>query len=469
MKRPNAGAVRRFFTDESGQMLPLVSLMLIGLLATGGFVVDVGRALYSQHLLQSSCDAAALAGASALPGSTAVSVATQYSGLPGELNASSSLPTVSMVSGYPKVECLTTLTAEGQACVSPGNGKAVAAKEQVTLSLPFLSLIGKSKLTLAASATASMRGASAGPYNVVIIVDATESMNDTDSDSSCNSTRLSCALSGVQILLQDLSPCGSSQTTCGTATSGNVAKPLDEVAMYTFPAVTTATVADDYTCTSTKPTTSAYTEPKTTPPYQVVGFSSDYRTSDTASSLNTASNIVIAAGGKSGCTGLKGVGGYGTYYAGVIYAAQAALVAESKVNPGAQNVMILLSDGDAGTTSKDLPDANETNGSYVSVKQQCHQAITDAAAAAAAGTHVYTVAYGAESSGCSDDTSPTITPCQTMQQIASAPQYFYSDYTASGGTSSCVSSAHPTSGLSEIFTQIAGDLTVGRLIPDNTT
>lgn len=461
--------LRRFLKDDSGQMLPFVGLMLVAMLAMGGFVVDVGRALYSQHMLQAATDAAALAGASALPGSNAVTLATQYSAVAGNLNASSTLFGVTMVPGYPKVECLTTLSAAGEACVSPGNGNAVAVKQELTLSLPFMTVIGKGKLTLAASATASMRGASAGPFNVAIIVDATQSMNNKDSDSSCSTTRIACALAGVQILLQDMYPCGSSQATCGTATNGNVAQPLDEVSLYTFPGVTSATVADEYNCGSSKPVTTAYTEPTTAPIYQIVPFSTDYRTSDSAASLSTTSNVVKAAGGKSGCTGMQAIGGYSTYYAGVIYAAQAALVAESKINPGAQNVIILLSDGDASASSKtDLPNANATSGTYVSLKQECHQAITAAAAATAAGTRVYSVAYGATSSGCTTDTSPSITPCQTMQQIASGPQYFFSDYTATGGSSSCVSAAQPTSGLSQIFTQIAGDLTVGRLIPDNT-
>jgi len=42
---------------------------------------------------------------------------------------------------------------------------------------------------------------------VAIIVDTTRSMTDTDTDSNCNNTRISCALAGVQVLLNSLSPC----------------------------------------------------------------------------------------------------------------------------------------------------------------------------------------------------------------------------------------------------------------------
>ena len=116
-----------------------------------------------------------------------------------------------------------------------------------------------------------------------------------------------------------------------------------------------------------------------------------------------------------------------------------------------------------------MPGASTTSGVYMSTRQQCHQAITAADAAAAAGTRVYAVAYGAEASGCATDTSPAITPCQTMQQIASSPEYFFSDYTATGGSSSCISASQPVTGLNQIFQAIATDLTNAKLIPNNTT
>jgi hypothetical protein len=56
-----------------------------------------------------------------------------------------------------------------------------------------------------------------------------------------------------------------------------------------------------------------------------------------------------------------------------------------------------------------------------------------------------------------------------MQQMASSSQYFFSDYTATGGSGSCISASQPTTSLNQIFTQIAGDMTVARVIPDGTT
>jgi hypothetical protein len=54
-----------------------------------------------------------------------------------------------------------------------------------------------------------------------------------------------------------------------------------------------------------------------------------------------------------------------------------------------------------------------------------------------------------------------------MQNIASAPQYFFSDYTATG-SGGCVSASQPTTNLNQIFTQIVANLTSPRLIPDGT-
>ena len=49
----------------------------------------------------------------------------------------------------------------------------------------------------------------------------------------------------------------------------------------------------------------------------------------------------------SGCNGLSAPGGQGTYYAQVIYTAQAALAMQQASNPTSKNIMIILSDGDA--------------------------------------------------------------------------------------------------------------------------
>ena len=201
--------------------------------------------------------------------------------------------------------------------------------------------------------------------------------------------------------------------------------------------------------------------------------------------LNASSDIVITAGGKKSCTGLQAVGGEGTYYVGVIYSAESLLVAQQAKNTNTENALILISDGEAQAscnkvvsnvcTSGPLVGASTTSSVYPSTLQQCHQAVTaaqwaaqqNAAGATVTGTKVYAVGYGAESSGCTTDTNPSITPCQTMRQIASNPTYFYTDYTST--TNGCVAASQPAKTINQIFTAISTSFTVARLIPNSTT
>jgi hypothetical protein len=465
MKRSREPLLLLLHKNECGQVLVFVALAMVALLAIVGFVVDVGDFYYSYHELQASSDAAALAGGSALPNTTAAAVATSYSSVAGGKNVYGNLQNVMMASGYPLVECLTTLTNQSIPCLAPANANAIVVQQTATVPMFFAQVLGINTLTITATATASMRGAKAGLHNVVIILDTTQSMNDTDSSSNCNNTRISCALTGVQALLGALTPCGSN---CGAVSQGNVSNPVDQVSLMVFPGLTSASQDQyEYDCAhNTNPQISAYTYP-TLPIYQIIPFSSDYRASSTATSLNSSSNLARATGAVTSCTtGLTAVGGEGTYYAGVIYAAQAALAAQALLRPNAQNEIILLSDGDASASASAMPGASTKTLVYPSTNNQCRQAITAGQSATAAGTLVYTVAYGATSSGCSTD-SPSITPCQTMQQIASSSATFFSDYTATGGSSTCISGARPSTSLNQIFTNIAGDFGGARLIPNN--
>ncbi|MGA8743069.1 MAG: VWA domain-containing protein, partial [Terracidiphilus sp.] len=153
-----------------------------------------------------------------------------------------------------------------------------------------------------------------------------------------------------------------------------------------------------------------------------------------------------------------------TYFAGALFTAQEYLVANARAN--ATNVIILLSDGDAngGTMSASSSSLN-SSGNYPSKTHQCQQAIDIATAAKAAGTKIYTVGYGVSSGGCSTDSS--LTACKTLQQIASSSTDFFVDTSSvkcSGATSVTMGGATDT--LSAIFTAIAGDLTLPRLLPN---
>ena len=103
-------------------------------------------------------------------------------------------------------------------------------------------------------------------------------------------------------------------------------------------------------------------------------------------------------------------------------------------------MIILLSDGDAN---------------YDTFTNPCQRAVNAAHAATAAGTWVYSIAYGAStstSSSCTVD-SPPISAYTTMRNIASDSTKFFNQ---------------PTAGdLTEIFRRIVLDLTTTRLFPDD--
>jgi hypothetical protein len=131
-----------------------------------------------------------------------------------------------------------------------------------------------------------------------------------------------------------------------------------------------------------------------------------------------------------------------------------------------------------------LTGGSNTFGHYPDYNDECQQAIMAAQSAAAAGTRVYAVAYGSEDSGCgvggtdttlvatgtnASFTAGTLTPCITMENIASSLAYFYSDYNQSGSGSTCQDASHTVSTLADIFLAISADFTTPRLIPNNAT
>jgi Flp pilus assembly protein TadG len=531
--------LRNWFRDECGQVLPLAAIIFVALLGLAGAAIDVGHVFYCDRALQSAADAAALAGGGAMrtasTSSAVIAAATSYSAVPGSVNAQASLPNVTMSSGFPALKCLSTLQSQGIACQGAVPYNAIQIQEQAVVPMYFAALFGIRTMTATVSATAASRGGAPSPYNVAVIIDTTLSMNFPDND--CGNTQIACALNGVQVLLQNLSPCAASLASC-TISNGVAASSVDRVALFTFPGVSSSTAQLDTTCTTAVPTpttqnrywsmvqsgltinfvmpmsptgstpvtpwsslpqamaysfpaagASSYvpaqsdyaTYPMTlgTATYQITNFLSDYRTSNSATSLNPSSTLVKAAGGVIGCATMAPPnydGVFGTYYAGVIYAAQSALVAQKAANPGSANVLIILSDGDA--TAPQTNGSNTVmgspatgNGQYPSWVGECGQAVVAAKYATSQGTQVYSVAYGSEPTGCASDQNagsyPNITPCGTMSAMASAPQYFYSDYHQSGSTSTCVA-GQPVTSLSGIFTAISADLTTARLIPNNT-
>ena len=405
MRKTISSFVRKSLRDQRGQTLPFMALLMTGLMAAAGLVVDVGHAYVVQGTLQNSANAAALAAAGYVYTSEDASVNTttmadQYSGMSGDKNAYSA----STVNTSVTTKCLNMLMPKGASCATGSAPNAVQVVQSTKVKTTFMALLGKSSLTVGATATASMQGSTL-PWNVAVIVDGTGSM--ATNDSNCNNeTQFQCALGGVQSLLEATNPCPVSVTSCAGSTA-NV-----RVSLFTFPNVLTAvngalpqvsgnnadSIADEVDCGGTpatytnytaQPLAAPYTLPipgatlpvytaanapstydvgltylryttgGTTPTtwdatYQVTPFLSDYYAPADSSGLNSSSNLVKAVGHGSttGCLtytfGIWGVGsgsGFGnTYTASAIYSAQSALNAEQALY-GGQNALILLSDG----------------------------------------------------------------------------------------------------------------------------
>ena len=463
MKRLHTSSFRRLLRNERGGLSIMAAGWIAGFTSLCGVTVDVGQVMQVKRALQTSTDSAALAAAqdiNAGSGGTAVATAISYSSVAGNKNADSRY-TASMVSSYPKLMCLSST---GISCTGPDNANAIVVKQQAVVKTYFALLLGVSTVTVTATSTAGARGGGDTLLDVMMILDTTQSM--TSPDTSClvaNSTRITCAEAGARKMLTGLLPCMPSLASCGTATNGSVVNPLSQVGLMVFPGLTaTSQAAYDVDCAGTPNPTVAKYNSTPAPVYQVVGLSSDYRISDAATTLNTASNIVKAVGGGAiGCQqGVAVVGGVGTYLADAIMAAQTALKNNGRSN--ATKVIVVLSDGDANTSY--APTGHTTN--------QCKAAITAAQAASTAGTLVFSIAYGAPTTNsCTTDT-PTISGCQTMQQIASNSQLFYASTVS--GSGSCTSTSNNLSDLVSIFDNIQTSISnlagaSPRLLLDSTT
>lgn len=232
------------------------------------------------------------------------------------------------------------------------------------------------------------------------------------------------------------------------------------------------------------------------------GFFSDYRADWlSATGLNTSSLIVkLAGGGASGCGGVATPNydmNIDTYYGGAMYAAQSALTAEQANFPGSANVIIIMGDGNATAPQHSYYSAPidamgslaDASGNYPSYKAECGQAITAAKYASSYGinhglgtngnTTVYTIAYGSPttsgSGNCDSDhgfggTWGNVTPCQTMQKMATTNDDFFTA-NQQGASNTCTNSAKPenNTSINAIFNLISAALTKPRLIPNGTT
>jgi hypothetical protein len=425
-----------------------------------------------------------------------------------------------------------------------------------------------------------MRGGSDTPYNIAVIIDTTNSMTaSAPSGDGCGSgaTQIGCAVSGLKAMLLDMDPCPLNEVCPGNSVY------VDGVALYTFPAIEVSSsknyASDDTTCPTSNPpivpyafvnvATSGQNLALPSSPsgasyssdysgtYQVMAFDDGYRANDSSATLDSGDGLASAVGYETSgtCTGLQAPGGEGTYYAQVIYAAQAALVTQQSNFPGSKNILIILSDGNATACNTQAYTADITgslscshgseivavncpavnssgtcvsnttstyggvsidgsattigcppggctgtplNGTgtsttnhngynvatYPSALGECGQAVEAAQAATKAGTTVYTVAMGSETSGgCLTDQHVTVTsgstygaegypagtysgqPCNAIAAMASTENTFYSDNT--GGCAALVNTEAQFETIGGIFQAIANSLTNARLIPSS--
>lgn len=390
---------------ERGVILIVTAFAMLMLLGFVAFVVDAGQVFVARRYLQASTDAAAAAGGIALGlGENPVSAAEAYSSAvsasgQNQLPSYLSNTTIAVTSRCANVMAQLLY---GRNCAAGDPVNVVTVTQQASVNLHFARLLGFTSKAIAATAMASKRGGSMPPLDVMIVLDATQSMN------SGSPTRLTNAKSGIRALLAVLAPCQVGPASC----SGQTA--IDAAGLTIFPGYETAAdVGYAYDCNGSPDSdTVSYTTANAR--YEIIPLSTDYRVNANASTgLNTESNFVKAVNGRPSCTGLEAIGGQGSFFATAITSAQASLVAYDS-QPGrshARNVIVFVSDGD---TDQNIPPSG-TN--------QCQKTINAASAAKSAGTIIYSIGFGAGNnsiSGCSGMTTRSL-----MTQIATDTSKYF--------------------------------------------
>jgi Flp pilus assembly protein TadG len=324
--------LRGFWRDTRAASATTIALLAPVLIGSTGFVIDIGHVAVVQQQLQAATDSAALAGGYQIPSNHGVSTATTYA----STNAPAGI-TATMVTGFPKLKCFTSTGVTCAGTELTGGANAIQVSESATVPLWFAQILGLSSFSVTATSTAGARGGVGEALNVEIVLDTTASMS-SNTDNNCglgaHATREACALNGVKTLLTNLNP------------------NLDHVGIVVFPGLQSSTQASqEYTCGGSLSSSNTQTYGNS-PIYAIVPLGNDFKTSSTSTTLNASSHLALAVN-DGGCTsGVSAPGGQGTYYAQAINAAQAALVAlSSSQTPPAQNVIVILSDGDAYSSS----------------------------------------------------------------------------------------------------------------------
>jgi hypothetical protein len=502
---------------EEGVSAAIVSLSMVAIIGMGALALDVGRTYGVQRWLQNSADSAALAGAEYIDdgsaGSTTISgLDTDSANAVAKFGAS----TIGGVTGFnaktnisvttsAQLECLnlgvSCIGATGSGATAVNNANAIQVKQTATIPMFFAEILGVQSMTVSAVAVAEAGGFSAKPYNIMFILDATQSMTDADTDKDdvsggCGSTvtQETCAQAGIRLFLQKMNPATDS---IGLLTFPELLTPALALTDAVCPTATSSPIASKYTALSEDEGSGLSNEPTgfvsdaAWPTYEVVAPETTYSTvatSSKASAPNATDPLVIAVGGGA-CDGMTAFGGLGTFYADAIDQAQTILASlkssGTASQKAAQNVIIMVSDGNATSTKIYTTAANgQTNASVA----QCEQGFHAATAATAAGTWVFTLAFGSpttapsgSNASCTTDSasesysnptvkspvSPANSACYAMQNMASQPGFFFADQSLeSGQTNACISPANPSlSGVIALINNVANVLQKPRLLP----
>jgi Flp pilus assembly protein TadG len=454
--------LRRVLHDRRGVVGLMFAVAATALIGMVGMALDVGVVLSARQALQANTNAAVLDAAYQwdLPGGTqsaAVSAAQTW-------NVAHPVPNVSGIMASASPVCISASQTSGLPTCGGSVNNAVSLKQSGTVPTYFLRVLGINSWTVSATATAAEAGGPTKALNIMFVLDTTRSMGTTTDDTGCkvpgisSPTRLNCAMYGVQLILKQLNP------------------QSDQVGLMVFPGMSSTWTP----CGS--PNIVAYGTAGIV--YQLIHSALDTNYATSIGHLSDSSNLVKTVGDNSnsvaGC--LQAPGGEGTFYAQAISAAQTALRSEGSST--AQNVIILLSDGEANATSSDM------NSTYAStacspatvcspghLEQQCNQAVANAQSATTNGTWVYAIAYdaGGAGTGCPSQTvsqgkttttyydSPNgtnfdvWTPCTALQNIASNQSRFYS-------TNASCSSVNNYTDVASAFQQVGYTLSQPRLV-----
>lgn len=397
--RVNCGNQRKV-KDESGQVLVLVTVVMVVLIAMAGFALDVGHAYLVQRQLQAATDAAALSAALDLPDTAAASAtAANYGPEPAKKNKLGANDNAKI---DVKFKCVTSIAT---GCTSTSGLNSISVKSTSVVNTVFARVIGINSFTVHAAATACSP-CSVKPLDIMIVLDRTGSMCQVSNPNGSG------VIQDPMVNAIDPStgqkygnPRGCTDLTNaknGVNTFLSLMKPqFHHVGLAVLPPVASASTQAGRCST---PSAQMFNYDNQNAAYTLVGLSSDF--------LDPGSSFAQTL------TCLPSVGR--TAYADAIDSAQMELA--TRARPGVQRVMIFLSDGAAnyGGTWHPASSPYRTN--------PCHQGITSANLAKAAGTTVYTIGYDLNGSGtdpeqCSDAVS--ITSLKAMQDIASAPNTFY--------------------------------------------